>query len=118
MDIIIQIERLCYAKIWGERSLFYDLINNWPGKSGNLKPQGSLCTLLFLLYYASFQKQSPKSYSQKVAVSKIHKILQKTPAMNSCFSVAGHRPSYLQKLNCAACCPWIFEAVISWNTFI
>ena len=27
--------------------------------------------------------------------------------------VAGQGPSYLQKLNCVACCPWNFEALIS-----
>ena len=31
--------------------------------------------------------------------------------------VAGHRSSYLQKLNCAAYCPWNFEAVIFPNIF-
>ena len=28
---------------------------------------------------------------------------------------AGHRPSYLQKLNCAACYPWTLGAVTSRN---
>ena len=45
MDNIIQIERLLYAKICGERRLFHDITNNCPGKCENLKPQRSLCTL-------------------------------------------------------------------------
>ena len=31
--------------------------------------------------------------------------------------VAGHRPSYLHKLNCAACCPSNFEVVTYWDVF-
>ena len=31
--------------------------------------------------------------------------------------LAGHRPSYLHKLNCAACCPSNFEVVIYWDVF-
>ena len=37
MDNIIQIKRLRYTKICGERRLFHDLLNNCPGKSENLK---------------------------------------------------------------------------------
>ena len=50
MDNIIQIERLRYAKICGERTLFHDLINNCLGKSENLKLQGSLRVLLLLCF--------------------------------------------------------------------
>ena len=57
MDNIVQIERLLSAKIHGERRLVHGLINICPGKSKNLKPQGSLHILLLLF---SFQKQSPK----------------------------------------------------------
>ena len=35
MDNIIQIEKLHYAKISGERTLLHDLTNNCPGKSEN-----------------------------------------------------------------------------------
>ena len=31
--------------------------------------------------------------------------------------VAGHRTSYLHKLNWAACCPSNFEVVIYWDVF-
>ena len=46
MDSIIQIETLHYAKIYGERRLFHNRL----GKNGNLKPLGSLHTLLLLWF--------------------------------------------------------------------
>ena len=65
MDNIIQIERLRYMKICGERTLFHDLINNCPGKSENMKPQGSLCVLLFfsptIIFESSCSKISQNS---------------------------------------------------------
>ena len=70
-DNIVQIERLFYAKICGERRLFHDFINICPGKSKNLKPQGSLRTLLFLF---SFQKQP----SRIILESSCSKISQNT----------------------------------------
>ena len=42
MENITQIKTLHYAKIWEERRLFHDFINNCPGKNENLKPHGSL----------------------------------------------------------------------------
>ena len=42
-------------KVGRERTLFHDLLNNCPGKSGNPKPQGSLHVL------------PPKKLSPKVA---------------------------------------------------
>ena len=69
MDNIIQIERHRSAKIFGERTLFHDLINNCPGKSENLRQQGSLHVHLLLF---SFQKQPPKS----ILKSSYSKILQ------------------------------------------
>ena len=57
MDNIIQIERLRYT-ICGERTLFHDLINNCPGKSENLKPQGLLRVLLLLCFL--FRRSLPK----------------------------------------------------------
>ena len=80
MDNIVQIERLSYAKICGEKRLFYDLINTCPGKRKNLKLQGSLPILLFLF---SFQKQPPRI----ILETKYSKISQKkTPALDFCFS--------------------------------
>ena len=89
MDKIIQIERLRYAKILGERTLSQDLINNCPEKSENLKPQVSLRPPLF-----SFQKWPSKLIS-KVAVLKYRKILLENPRWISVL-VVGHR-IYLQK---------------------
>ena len=50
MDNIIQIERLRYVNICGERTLFHELINNCLGKSENMKPQGSLRVLPLLCF--------------------------------------------------------------------
>ena len=107
MNNVIQIERLRCANICGKRRLFLD----W--KCENLKPQGSLCVLLFL--YFLFRSSPSKSFS-KVVVLIFRKIPWKTPALNFCFSCR-HGTSHHQKLNNAACCPWNFEAVIYWNIF-
>ena len=113
IDNIIQIERLRHAKICGERRLFHNLINNCSGKSENLKPQGSL-RVLFLLCFLF--RSSPSKRLSKVAVLKIsQKFIGNT--RGAFVLVAGHRPSYLQQRNYAACCPWNFEAVISRNIF-
>ena len=62
MDNIIQIERLSYAEICGERKLLHDLINNCPGNRENLKPQGSLHVVLLVSFLF---RSSPKNYSQE-----------------------------------------------------
>ena len=41
MDNVIQIEKLRYARMCGEKALFHDLINHYLEKSENLKPEGS-----------------------------------------------------------------------------
>ena len=66
MDNIIQIERLRHVKIFGGRSLFYDLINSCPGKSENLKPQGSLRVLLLLCFLL---RSSPPKLILEVSIS-------------------------------------------------
>ena len=86
MGNIIQIERLRYAKICGERRLeikFHDLINSYPGKSENLKPQGSLRALLL---HSFLFRSSPRILFLKIAVLKFRKIPWKTPAVDFCFS--------------------------------
>ena len=82
MDNITQIERLRYAKICTERTLFHDLINNCPWKSENLKQQGPLRVLLLLCFL--FRSSPPKLFS-KVAVLKFRKIPFETPAVDFCF---------------------------------
>ena len=54
----VQIGRLHYAKICGERTLFHDLINNCPRKSENIKRRGSLRVLL--LNWFPFRSSPPK----------------------------------------------------------
>ena len=71
MDNIIQIERLCYAKICREKICFHDLINNYSGKSENLNPQESLRVLLLLCFL--FRSSPPKLF-WTVAVLKFRKI--------------------------------------------
>ena len=66
MDNIIQINRLRYAKMWGER-LFHDLLSICPGKSENLEPQRSLRVLLLLCFLFG---ASPRKLFSKVAVLK------------------------------------------------
>ena len=83
MDNIIQIGRLRYAKICGERTLFHDLINNCPRKSEKIKRRGSLRVLLLLWF--PFRSSPPKLFS-KVAVLKLCKIPLETPAVDFCFS--------------------------------
>ena len=83
MDNIIQSERLRYAKICEERTLFHGLINNCHGKSKNLKLQGSL-RVLFLLCF-SFRSSPPKLFS-KLAVIKFRKLPLETPAVDFYFS--------------------------------
>ena len=78
----IQTERLSYGKICGERRLFHDLINNYPGNRQNLKPQGSLCVLLLL----SFLFRSNWQLFSKVAALKFCKVLLETPILDFCFS--------------------------------
>ena len=74
MDNIIQIEMLHYVKIYGKRKLFYDLINNCAGKSGDMKPQRSPRTLFLL--FVLFRNSPPKA-----VVLKFLKIPWKTPAV-------------------------------------
>ena len=57
------------------------LINNYPGKSENLKPQWSLRSPLLCFLF----KSSPPKLFSKVAVLKFRRILWKTPAMDFCF---------------------------------
>ena len=87
MKNIVQIERLHYAKIYGERTLFHDLTNNCSGKSENLKPQGSLRVLLILCFLlrSSPPPPPPKLFS-KVAVLKFRKILLEAHGVDFCFS--------------------------------
>ena len=61
MDIIIQVQKIRYAKICRESTLLHSLINKCPGKSENLKPQGSLRVLLF---HSFLFTSSPKNYSR------------------------------------------------------
>ena len=77
-----------------------------------MKPQGSL-RILFLLCFL-FRRSPPKLFSKLVAL-KFCKILLENPQRISVL-VAGHRPSYL--LNCVACCPWNFEAVLKYLRLI
>ena len=102
-DNIVQIERLRYTKIGRDIRLLHDLINIYPGKSKNLKSQGSLCIFLFLCFL--FRSSPPKSFP-KVAALKFRK---KHPRWISVL-VTEHRPSYLTY---AMCCPWNLEANIS-----
>ena len=83
MDNIIQIERLRYAKLYGERTLFLESINNCPGKSENMKPQGSLRVLLLLCFPF---RSSPQKLFSKAAVLKLRKFSLETPAVDFCFS--------------------------------
>ena len=62
MDKMMQIERLRYFKICGER-FFRDLINSSPEKGKNLKPKGSLRVLPLLCLL--FRSNPPKNYSRK-----------------------------------------------------
>ena len=79
-----------------EHFKFHDLINNWPGKSGNLKPQESLQVLLLLLCFLF--RSSPLKMILERIVPKFGKMLLENPQWNSVL-VTGHRSSYLQKLN-------------------
>ena len=72
MDNIIQVEKIRYAKIYVERTLLHDLMNNCPGKSENLKPKGSLRVFLLLCFLF---RSSPQKLFSKVAALKFCKIL-------------------------------------------
>ena len=111
MDKIIQTEKLRYVKTCAERILFHDLINNWK----KWKPETTRVTARPSPPLFSCQKQPPKLFS-KVAFLKFRKIYLENPRRISAL-VVGNRPSYLQKFNCAACCPWNLEVVISRNIF-
>ena len=106
-DDIVQIERIRFAKICGERRLFYELINICNGKSKTLKSQGSLRILPFSCFLF---RSSPRKFFSRVAVLKFRK---KHPRWIFIL-VADHRPSYL---NYVACCPWNFEEDISQDIF-
>ena len=67
-----------------EHFKFHDLINNWPGKSGNLKPQESLQVLLLLLCFL-FRSSPPQNDSRKNC-SKIWQNAFGKPAVEFCFS--------------------------------
>ena len=112
IDNIIQIERLRYVKIRGEKRFFHDSINNRPVKSEYLKPHGSLCVHLLLCFL--FRSSPLKKIILESSCSIICKTPLETPQWISAL-VAGHRPSYLQKLNCAACCPLNFLGISSLN---
>ena len=71
----------------------------------------SLCLLLLLCFLC---RSSPQKLFSKLADLKFRKVPLKNPRWISVF-VAAYWPSYL--LNCVACCPWIFVAVISRNIF-
>ena len=111
MDKIIQTEKLRYVKTCAERILFHDLINNWK----KWKPETTRVTARPSPPLFSCQKQPPKLFS-KVAFLKFRKIYLENPRRISAL-VVENRPSYLQKFNCAACCPWNLEVVISRNIF-
>ena len=70
-----------------------------------------------------FQKQHPPYPHKKIILeSSCSKISENSIGKQRWIRVldAGHRPSYLQNLNCAECpwnCPWNFEGVISRNIF-
>ena len=83
MGNIIQIERLCYAKICWEKALLYGLINNCLGKSKNLKPQGSLCVLPLVSFLL---RNSPQKLFSRLSVLKFCKIPLETLAVDFCFS--------------------------------
>ena len=104
----------CAMRKFVEKEHFHDLINKkLPWKKW--KPESAIVTVYPFLPLFSFQEQPQKLFS-KVAVLKFCKIPSETPAADLCL-VGGHRPSYLQKLNCAACFPWNFKQVISRNIF-
>ena len=97
-------------------------MNNCPQKSENLKPQGSLHALLVFfsffsffffacLFVVFFLKQPPNIIPDRNNI--LQNSVENTHA--GFFLVPGHRPSYLQKMNYAACCPWNFEVNISRN---
>ena len=71
MDDIVQIERICYSKICGERRLFHDVINICPEKKQ--EPDTTKVTVrpsISLLFFRS---------SKIIFESIYFKILQKTP---------------------------------------
>ena len=67
MDNINQIERLHYAKICGERTLFYDFnINNSPLKSENLKHKSHRASFSTSVF---FSEAAPKNYTRNCKIS-------------------------------------------------
>ena len=66
---IIQNRRLRYVKIFRERGLFHDLINNCPENSENLEPQGSLrVPILFCFFFRKADLNFHKIPSEPAAV--------------------------------------------------
>ena len=81
--------------MWG-KEIFHDLIDNCTRKSENLKPQESL-----LVFSSSmFSSEAVPKVIVKISFSRV---LRKSVESTSgrFVLVAGHRPSYLQKLNSA-----------------
>ena len=103
MDNIIQVEKIRYAKIYVERTLLHDLINNCPGKSENLKRKGSVRVLLLLCFLF---RSSPQKLFSKVAALKFCKI----PLENLrwiCFSCKAWTFMVFGKLPQRKIAPWL-----------
>ena len=95
-----------------EKEYYFMTYEQLSWKSENLKPRGSLCTLPFI----SFLRTSNHQITLERSCSKI---LQNSveDKQGGLILVAVHRPSYLQKLNFAGCCPCNFEVSTSRNIF-
>ena len=95
-----------------EKEYYFMTYEQLSWKSENLKPRGSLCTLPFI----SFLRTSSHQITLERSCSKI---LQNSveDKQGGLILVAVHRPSYLQKLNFAGCCPCNFEVSTSRNIF-
>ena len=112
MDYIIQVKSLRYAKICGERRLFHDV---WTAVMEKWKPKTTRVTMRSSSYLLSSHKQ-PTKISLERSCSKVsqNSVEDKQGGL---ILVAVHRPSYLQKLNFAGCCPCNFEVSTSRNIF-
>ena len=95
-----------------EKEYYFLTYEQLSWKSENLKPRGSLCALPFISFLRTSSHQITLERS-------CFKVLQNSveDKQGGLILVAVHRPSYLQKLNFAGCCPCNFEVSTSRNIF-
>ena len=109
---IIQLEKPPYAKICGAKRLFHNL---WITVLEKFKTWNHEDYCVLFSSSVFFQEQLSKFIPERSSSKTLQNFVENTHG--KIVLAAGHRPSYVQKLNCTVCCPWNFEANISRNIF-